>query len=136
AAGRPRCLTLAAPRLADAGGDDRVARRPAHGDAAGGGMSETVARTPRAAWLPRSVWVDVAVLVVLVIIAMLGLAAAYFDASYLLPGLGGTLVGAAVAIGAARLRLGLVLTALLAVGVFFLLGTPLTMPALGLLAVV
>ncbi len=89
------------------------------------------ATAPRVA--PRAIelrsWADIGVIVVLTLIGLVGLATAFTDAGYLLAGVGGLLVGTAVALATARYRVGILVTVAIAVGAYFLLGSALAMPA-------
>jgi hypothetical protein len=76
------------------------------------------------------------VIVAATVVGLAGYAADFPDGAYILPSLGGLLVGGAVAWLGARLRLSALLTAIAGVAAFFLLGTPFTMPAFGIAAVV
>jgi len=81
---------------------------------------------PRA--IPARVWVDVAVVLVLTAIGTVGLSTAFTDLGYVLAGVGGMLVGTTVALLCARYRLPTLLTAGLAVGAYFLLGSGFAIP--------
>ena len=83
----------------------------------------------------RRAWIDIAVLVALAVIGLLGFAASYSHNAYLVAGIGGLLVGTAAAIVASSLRLGPLLTALVAVAAYFLFGSALAMPAFATLGV-
>lgn len=76
-------------------------------------------------------WVDLGVLTVLAAIALAGFAASFADATYVLPGLGGLIVGTASILVARRYDFDLLTTAAVAIGAYFTLGTPFTMPSLG-----
>ncbi|MFC5928590.1 transglutaminase-like domain-containing protein [Cryobacterium melibiosiphilum] len=91
------------------------------------------AEAPRA--FPTQSWIDVAVIGVLSLLGILGLETSFGDYNFLLAGLGGLLVGTAVAIIGFRLRLGVLTAVLAGILAYFLLGTPFTMPAQGLLVV-
>ena len=77
-------------------------------------------------------WIDLGVLTALAAIALAGFAASFADASYVLPALGGLLVGTASIFVARRYGFDLLTTAAVAIGAYFILGTPFTMPSLGL----
>ncbi|WP_168916180.1 transglutaminase family protein [Microcella flavibacter] len=83
----------------------------------------------------RRALADLGVVVVLSIIAVLGFETAYGDENFLLVGLGGVAAGALAAAAAAWLRLAALPAVLLGVLVYFLLGTPITMPELAILGV-
>lgn len=87
------------------------------------------------ALLPPRTIADILVPLVLAAIGLIGFAAAFDSSAYLLAGIGGLVVGAAAAIAAALLRLGVLPTAGLVVAAYFLLGTPFVAPADGLLVV-
>lgn len=89
----------------------------------------------RAVFLSARAWVDVAVVLVLSVLGMVGLGSSFDAPDYLIAGLGGLLVGAAVAIAATQLRFGVPLTVALAVVAYYLLGTPIALPANGLAVV-
>jgi len=79
------------------------------------------------------VWIDVAVLTVLTVIGLLGFATSFGTTSYLLAGLGGLAVGTLIALLAASLRWGILVTTLVLVGGYFLFGSFFAMPAQALL---
>ena len=92
-------------------------------------MSETAATTaPRLTRLPGRAWADIAVLTALAAIGILGFAPSFTDQQYLWAGLGGLVVGTAAGALASMLRLGPVLTFLMAVLAYFLFGSALAMP--------
>jgi transglutaminase-like putative cysteine protease len=78
---------------------------------------------------------DVGVLSLLSLLGVLGLETSFGDYNFLLAGLGGLIVGTGAAIITHMLRLGVLTSVLAAVLAYFLLGTPFTMPADGLLVV-
>jgi hypothetical protein len=80
-------------------------------------------------------WIDLGVLTVLAAIALAGFASSFADASYVLPGIGGLLVGTASILVARRYGFDLLTTAAVAIGAYFLLGTPFTMPSLGVVTI-
>ena len=86
--------------------------------------------TQRRRWNPptRRTWLDVAVLTVLSLLGLLGFAVSFSSGFYLVAGIGGLVVGTIGGIVAASLRLGPLLTGLFAGAVYFLIGSPLTMP--------
>ncbi len=79
---------------------------------------------------------DLAVVVVLSLIGLLGFAVSFEDATYLLAGIGGLVVGIGAAIAAHLLRLNALLTIGLAIVGYFLLGTAFAVPQQGILAVI
>ncbi len=78
--------------------------------------------------VPTRAWADIAVLSVLSLLGLLGLETSFGDYNFLLAGLGGLIVGTGIAILGYTLRLGVVVSVLAAILVYFLLGTPFTMP--------
>lgn len=94
------------------------------------------ARQRRPFQLPtQRTWIDIAVLTVLALLGLLGFAVSFSSQQYLIAGIGGLLIGTAAGVLAASLRLGPLFTGLLAAVVYFLLGTPLAMPAFATLGV-
>jgi len=88
------------------------------------------ARMSRRLALPSwRIWIDIAVLTMLSTIGLLGFAVSFSSGLYLLAGVGGLVVGTAVGIAAASVRLGPLLTALVAIAAYFVFGSPLAMPA-------
>ncbi|MGA0566338.1 transglutaminase-like domain-containing protein [Rathayibacter sp. KR2-224] len=83
-----------------------------------------------------SVWADVAVYGTLAIIALLGFAPAFGRLGYLVAGVGGLVVGSAVAIAGVAFRLPVVTTVLVGIAAYFVFGTALALPGEGVLAVV
>ena len=77
-------------------------------------------------------WVDTALIVLLGIIAALGFAPTFGGAGFLLPSIGGLVVGSAVALTCAALRFSPVTTALVAIVAFYLFGSALAVPGSGL----
>ncbi|QYF75177.1 transglutaminase domain-containing protein [Cryobacterium sp. PAMC25264] len=84
---------------------------------------------------PSAAWADVAVLSLLSLLGVLGLETSFGDYNFLVAGLGGLIVGTGAAVLGYALRLGVVTNVLLAILVYFLLGTPFTMPGEALLGV-
>jgi MFS family permease len=74
-------------------------------------------------------WVDVAVLTILAALGLLGFAVSFSSGLYLVAGFGGLVVGTVAGVLASMLRLGPLVTALLAAAAYFLFGSALTMPA-------
>lgn len=92
-------------------------------------MTDVKQPTPRRLTpLPVRAWADIAVLTVLAVIGILGFAPSFTDQQYLWAGLGGLAVGTGAGILASMLRLGPVLTFLLGVAAYFLLGSGFAMP--------
>ena len=85
--------------------------------------------------ITRTQWTDVGVLVLLSLIAIAGFEPAFGPYNYLLAGLGGIVVGTAVAIACVLLRLTILPTILAAVAAYLIFGSPLTMPAYALFGV-
>jgi transglutaminase-like putative cysteine protease len=79
--------------------------------------------------IPVSVWIDTSVLTVLSVIGLLGFATSFQNASYLLAGLGGLVVGTAAALVAAYFRFDALVTVLVVVVAYFLFGSALAMPS-------
>ncbi|GMA94041.1 hypothetical protein GCM10025881_08650 [Pseudolysinimonas kribbensis] len=118
--------------------------------AAGAESGETRASTPRSAVAPAATratgraeraapraitartWTDLAVIAVLTVIGLLGFGPAFRDLGYLLAGAGGLLVGGAVAVLAARYRLGALTTVAVAIVGYFLFGSAFSMPTIAL----
>ncbi len=98
----------------------------------------TATQTDGVTSLPRRAgpWANVAVIMGATIVGLAGYAADFEGGAYILPSLGGLLIGGAVAWLGARLRLSALLTAIAGIAAFFVLGTPFTMPALGIASVV
>lgn len=103
-------------------------------------MSADVTPRPRLRdrlqWPSAVVLIDTAVLLVLAVLALLGLATAFSNTGYLVAGVGGLFVGALAALVAATLRFGPLLAALTAVVAYFLFGTAIALPSLGLFVVI
>ncbi|MEO7721067.1 MAG: transglutaminase domain-containing protein [Pseudolysinimonas sp.] len=98
---------------------NRVSRRSSR-------RADTTALPPRT--ITARTWADVCVIVVLSGIGMLGMSTAFTDAGYLLAGFGGIAVGTLLALIAARYRLPAVVTAVLAIFAYFLLGNAIAIP--------
>ena len=96
----------------------------------------TSARTVRGAAITASVWTDVVVFAVLTLIALLGFAPAFGQLGYLVAGIGGLVIGSAVAIMGVLLRLPVVVTVLIAVVAYFVFGTALALPGEGIAGIV
>jgi len=85
---------------------------------------------------PLRTGIDVAVPLLLSMIGIAGFATSFDDLGWLLAGAGGLLVGAAAALAARALRLGVLLTAALALVGYLLLGTAFAVPEQGAVLVV
>ena len=96
------------------------------------GLTDSLTAAPR----PRRPWMNVAVIVAATLVALAGFAADFVGAAFVLPALGGVAVGGAVAWAAARWRLSILLTAIAGLSAYFVIGTPFTMPSLGIVGVV
>jgi hypothetical protein len=83
-----------------------------------------------------SVWADVLVVAVLTVIALLGFGPAFGQLGYLVAGIGGLVVGAAVAVAGVLLRLPLVATVLIGVAAYFVFGTAFALPGEGIVGVI
>jgi transglutaminase-like putative cysteine protease len=93
----------------------------------------TTAAAPRAdrARVMRQGWIDIAVLSALSVLGMLGFETSFGGLGFLVAGVGGLVVGVGIAVLTYRFRIGLALTAIAAVIVYFLLGTPIALPSQG-----
>tara|TARA_R110002051_G_scaffold71457_2_gene128867 strand:+ start:13830 stop:16166 length:2337 start_codon:yes stop_codon:yes gene_type:complete len=80
-------------------------------------------------------WVDVGVLLTLAAVGLIGFEPSFGGYSFLVPALGGLILGAATAIAAAMFRLNLITTVLVAVVGYFLVGTALAVPQQALFVV-
>jgi len=85
--------------------------------------------------VPVRAWLDLSVVLALGAVAVLGFAPTFGGVSFLLAGLGGLLVGTIGAVVGRILRLDALLTALAALALYFLLGTPFAMPEQGIAVV-
>lgn len=85
--------------------------------------------------ITASNWGDLAVLSVLSLLAVAGYETSFGDADFLLAAIGGLIVGTGAAVLGTVLRLGVLPTVLVGLAVYFLLGTPFTMPDQGILVV-
>jgi hypothetical protein len=83
-----------------------------------------------------SVWADVLVVAVLTVIALLGFGPAFGQLGYLVAGMGGLVVGSAVAVAGVLLRLPLVATVLIGVAAYFVFGTAFALPGEGIVGVI
>lgn len=83
-----------------------------------------------------AVYIDCAVLAVLATLGLLGFATAYDDGGFLLAGVGGILVGTGAALLASWMRWNVALSALVAVGAYFLFGSALALGGKALFGVV
>jgi len=94
------------------------------------------ARESATAAIPLASLLDVGVLAVLTVIGVVGFASSFDTLVYLWAGIGGVVVGAGAALLAHWLRLPAVLTALVALLLFFLLGGAIAVPGSALFRVV
>ncbi len=86
--------------------------------------------------LPTPVaWIDLAVLATLSLIGLWGFAATFANGAFILPGVAGLAIGAGAIVVARAYGFDLLTTSLFAIACYFLLGTPFTMPGLGVLAI-
>ncbi|MGN6128481.1 MAG: transglutaminase-like domain-containing protein [Humibacter sp.] len=83
-----------------------------------------------------SVWTDVVVFAVLTVVALLGFAPAFGHLGYLVAGIGGLVIGSAVAVAGVLLRLPVVMTVLIGIVAYFVFGTVLALPGEGIAGVV
>lgn len=81
------------------------------------------------------VWADIGVLLVLTAVGVIGFEPSFGGYGFLLAGIGGLLVGSATGILTSMFRIGAVLTTVIAIVAFFLLGTPFAVPQQGLFGV-
>ncbi len=84
---------------------------------------------------PLRALADVAVVLLLTVIGTVGLSTAFTDLGYVLAGVGGMVVGTAVALACARYRVGSLATAAVSVVAYFLLGSAFAMPEQAILRV-
>lgn len=85
--------------------------------------------------IPARRWIDLGVLALLAVLAMLGFAASYDGWRFLLAVAGGIVVGGGAALLGYIWRLNLLNTTLLAIALYFILGTGFAMPGAGFLGV-
>ncbi|SFR75262.1 Transglutaminase-like superfamily protein [Agromyces sp. CF514] len=78
--------------------------------------------------IPRSAVTDLVVLSVLSVVAILGYETSFGDLDFLLAAAAGIVVGTAAAVLGSLFRLGVLTTAVLGLAMYFVLGTPFTMP--------
>ncbi|MEP6480830.1 MAG: transglutaminase domain-containing protein [Rhodoglobus sp.] len=84
---------------------------------------------PGLRWPTGRTWADIAVLLVLATVGVIGFEPSFGGYGFLLAGIGGLVLGAATGIFTSVFRVGAVTTVLIAVVLYFLVGTPLTVPA-------
>ncbi|NYF11327.1 transglutaminase-like putative cysteine protease [Leifsonia sp. AK011] len=93
-------------------------------------QAETLRDTGQGLRLPSGrTWADIAVLLVLALLGVIGFEPSFGGYGFLVAGLGGLVLGAATGILASVFRLGAITTALGAIVLYFLIGTPLAVPA-------
>ncbi|HET8780405.1 MAG TPA: transglutaminase domain-containing protein, partial [Agromyces sp.] len=85
--------------------------------------------------LSRTVVSDIVVLSLLSLLGIIGYQTAFGDLNFLVAALAGLVVGTLAAVAGALWRLGVVITVLVAMAGYFLLGVPVTMPGATLFAV-
>ncbi|WP_127793724.1 transglutaminase domain-containing protein [Agromyces sp. LHK192] len=85
--------------------------------------------------IPGRSYADLGVLSALSLLAVLGYETSFGDADFLLAAVGGLLVGTAAAVAGSLFRLSVLNTVLVGLAAYFLLGTPFTMPAEGIVFV-
>ncbi|ANJ26701.1 transglutaminaseTgpA domain-containing protein [Agromyces aureus] len=78
--------------------------------------------------IPRTAVIDLAVLSVLSLLAVLGFETSFGNLDFLLAATAGLVVGTVAAVLGTMLRLGVLTTILLGLAMYFVLGTPFTMP--------
>lgn len=93
-------------------------------------------RLSRMPAVAASVWADVVVVAVLTVIALLGFGPAFGQLGYLVAGIGGLVVGTAVAMAGVLLRLPLVATVLIGIAAYFVFGTAFALPGEGIVGVI
>lgn len=80
-------------------------------------------------------WIDLLVVAALSTLGILGFETSFGSYNFLIAGLGGLIVGTAAAVVASWLRLGALVSVLVGIAAYFLVGTPIVMPGLSLFAV-
>jgi transglutaminase-like putative cysteine protease len=80
-------------------------------------------------------WADIAVLLVLALLGVIGFEPSFGGYSFLAAGLGGLVLGAATGILTSMFRLGAIVTTLVAIVAYFLVGTAVAIPQQGLFGV-
>lgn len=78
--------------------------------------------------IPRTAVIDLTVLSVLSVVAILGYETSFGDLDFLLAAAAGLVVGTLAAVAGTVLRLGVLTTIVLGLALYFLVGTPFTMP--------
>lgn len=101
-------------------------------DAAATGNGARRGAAPAARRLTRRTWADIAVLLVLALLGVIGFEPSFGGYSFLIAGLGGLALGAATGILASVLRLNAIITTLVAIVAYFLIGTAVAVPQQGL----
>jgi hypothetical protein len=95
-------------------------------------VSVTEPETRRRRTVGRQAWIDIAVLSALSILGILGFETSFGGLEFLVAAVGGLVVGVAVAVVAFQLGLGIPLTVLAGIAAYFLLGTPIAVPSVGI----
>ncbi|HEY5224243.1 MAG TPA: transglutaminase-like domain-containing protein [Microbacteriaceae bacterium] len=101
----------------------------------GTGAPRIVSSSPSRVAITASSVVDIVVVVVLSVLAVIGFEPAFGHYGFLIAGIGGLVIGAAVALLCTLLRLSVLTTVAVGLASYFLFGTPLTMPAQALYGV-
>lgn len=83
---------------------------------------------PGPRWPSGRTWADIAVLLVLAALGVIGFEPSFGGYGFLLAGIGGLVLGAATGILTSVFRIGAITTVLLAIVLYFLVGTPLAVP--------
>lgn len=97
--------------------------------------SDPISAAPGIRWPSGRTWADIAVLMVLALLGVIGFEPSFGGYSFLIAGLGGLAVGAATGVASSTLRVGTIATTLIAIVVYFLLGTIVAVPQQGLFGV-
>ena len=83
---------------------------------------------PGLRWPTARTWADIAVMLVLAMLGVIGFEPSFGGYGFLIAGLGGLVLGAATGILTSVFRVGAVMTVLVAIIAYFLVGTPLAVP--------
>jgi transglutaminase-like putative cysteine protease len=92
-------------------------------------VTPPAAKGPGIRPLTGRAWADVTVLLVLTLVGVVGFAPSFGGWSFLIAGVGGLVLGAATGILTSMFRVGAVLTVLIAIVLYFLVGTAVAVPA-------
>ncbi len=83
---------------------------------------------PSLRWPTARTWADIAVMLVLTMLGVIGFEPSFGGYGFLIAGIGGLVLGAATGILTSVFRVGAVMTVLVAIIAYFLVGTPLAVP--------